>query len=141
MWVEHLGVNLLSKGFNALVGENQDGLRRLENRLPAKRRPSTIKRQVGSSGLEHGKDRDHECDGAFKADRHNSLGPDSLVDKKTGELVGSRVKFGIGEALIPVNNRHSLGSLCGLPLEQLMNNTVKAFQAFATLPRLDLLTF
>jgi hypothetical protein len=34
MWVKGLGVNLLSEGFNAFVGENQDGLRCLENQLP-----------------------------------------------------------------------------------------------------------
>ena len=140
MWGEHLGVKLLSEGFNALVGKHQNCLRRLENRLPAKRRPSTIERQVGPSGLEHSKDRDHECDGAFKADRHNSLVPDSFVDEKMGELVGPRVKFGISDALIPVDERHGLGSPCSLPLEQLMNATVKALQALATLPRLDLPT-
>ena len=140
MRINHLCMNWLSECFGVLVGQNQGGFRPFKHRLPAQRRPSTIKRQVSRSGLEHGKDRDHECDGAFKADRHDYFGSDSLLDEKMGKLVGPRVKFGIGEALIPVENRHGLGSPCSLSLEQLMDDTVEAFDAFATLPGLNLLT-
>lgn len=106
-----------------VIGEEKRCLGIFQHKSKAVGGVGRIKRKVGGTGFEDGKNTNDEVEGAFEADADDAVGANALFLQEVGQLVGLLGELLVGEGMGAEGNGRCLWRTCRLAVYQFVDTS------------------